>query len=470
MSKLLGQDHDALQTKDLKNKNIHLIGGGGVGISALGQLLLQLGFSVSASDKQDTFYLKQLGKANASTWVGSIPQNIPDHSIIFHSTAIPKDDLEIQYAQERNIPVFPRHFLLEWITSQFFTIAISGTHGKTTTSAWAANLLIKAGFDPIALVGGSILKWKSNFRMGKGVYQDKTLFLIEADESDHSFLFIRSKITLLTNIEMDHVDQHDSFEELSQSFVQFAKNSVDEGGALIPSLEIYPQNHSEIIDITKRQKNPSIQNILDQIHIHPERHCLVYKDDEFPIGLKGMHNLWNASCILALGLFLNIKTSVIKNTLSDFTGVARRMQVIFSNKHLTVMDDYAHHPKEIYSVYSTFYKEKYKKIYIAWEPHRISRFCYFIDEFYDLFSSKIGWENLILLPLYNSGDREEDFPEYKKNIARFRENAYLDLSQNIDRLKWEEISLQTENTIIIFMGAGKSSQYAYEFIEYLKFK
>ena len=170
-----------------KKPPVHIIGGGGVGMSALAILLMQSGFKVSASDLNGGVYLDYLKSYGATVWVGHNPTKINKNSVVFYSSAIPETDEELTFAKLNNKAVYSRHFLLNFITEQYYTIAISGTHGKTTTTAWVAKMLIEAGQDPSAYVGGTVLEWNSNTRIGKGQVSGKPLLVIEADESDESF-------------------------------------------------------------------------------------------------------------------------------------------------------------------------------------------------------------------------------------------------------------------------------------------
>ena len=403
------------------NTPIHLIGAGGVGISALGQALLSMGFTVTGSDKEDSIYLQQLQNKGATVWVGSNPKNIASNSIIFYSTAIPETDIERSFATTSGFRIYARHLLLKWITEQYFTIAISGTHGKTTTTAWVTMLLTQAGLAPTAIIGGKALDFNSNFILGNpnSKFKNKPILVIEADESDSSFLWIEASMAIVTNIEMDHVDKHSSLESLTQQFKNFVSKTIKNGGYFIPSQQL---SHNFIYECTKdiietidhnrsysdflykhslacRSNIPLIQN--DAYIVDSKSHSIHLGDTILDIALMGDHNLYNAGCVLLVALFLGIKMDTIQLALSTFKGVARRMQIVYHKNYLTIMDDYAHHPTEIKAVYDAIYnkelfitndgvKQPYKKIYVVWEPHRLSRFCYFSKDFIDLFK-KIHW-------------------------------------------------------------------------------
>ena len=453
-----------------KNTNIHLIGAGGVGMSALGQSLLSMGFSVTGSDKENSIYLQNLEKLGGKVWIGSVPNNIPAQSVVFHSTAITPTDIEYQFAKNQGLLVYTRHILLSWITEQYYTIAISGTHGKTTTTAWIAHMIEEAGLKPTAIIGGKSLNFESNFILGNGQYNGKPILIIEADESDSSFLSIYSSIAVVTNIEMDHPDKHSSLETLTEQFNQFINSTLQRGGFFVPSKQL----HSSFIDTFIGDEFLEIYN---SISINETNHSILVNEYTFHISLLGVHNLYNAACVILVGLLLDLEISQIQKSLLSFKGVARRMEILYNQNFVTVMDDYAHHPTEILAVYNAILLKKYSAIYIVWEPHRLSRFCYFEKEFFNIFDQIIGWDKLILLPIYKSGDPENEFPQYKEILQKIASKALINLSDNemdiCDRLSKElntivnRYTQKQETVLIIFMGAGKCSLYAHDIIKVL---
>ena len=443
-------------------------------MSGLGLLLIRLGFRLTASDLERSIYLDRLESHGATVWKGSFPERIKKKTIIFYSSAIPDDDPERKFARDHDIPQLSRHLLLNFLTEQFFTIAIAGTHGKTTTSAWAAMLLQEAKMHPTCIIGGNALNFNSNFIMGKATQRNKKpILVIEADESDNSFHYINAGIGMITNIEMDHPDQHDSLKELKDSFKIFINNIHRLNGVMIASLESQGQVKQLM---PNKQNDLPIDRIIKKILLPPNKEGLFFQDEFYQVGLAGLHNLYNASCILALGKHLKIAHGIIAKTLKNFPGVSRRMQIIYKgrihdNVRLHIMDDYAHHPKEIESMFNTLL-QGYDRILVAWEPHRISRFCYFYHDFVSLFESQIGWENLILLPVFEAGDVPEDFPKYKELKERLDIKINLHIKGQSDHLKLlkrlrKRFRKENKN-ILVFMGAGRSSQMAKEFVEFLK--
>jgi len=421
------------------NKAIHIIGGGGVGMSGLALLAQRAGASVSASDKSDSPYLQKLTASGMATWVGSHPERIQPGAHVFYSTAIKADDEERSFAERMGWPCESRHSLLKSITSQYYTIAIAGCHGKTTTSAWVADLLVRAGADPTALIGGTVPTWGSNYRQGNGTQNGRLLLVVEADESDKSFLSIESMLALITNIDLDHTDVHANLESLKQDFEQFAEIARKNGGQVILSKE-------------SDEKIP--------VRLDTENHQLIFGDRKYAIGLAGAHNLMNATLVLQLGFALQIDDAVIKESLAEFTGVNRRMQRIGERNGVVVIDDYAHHPREIEATLAALEKQ-YDKLLIFWEPHRLSRFVFFADEFERVLSRYASMHSVFVLPIFASGDRAEDYPEVAAKLDRFRAPPFTYLN-SIDESP--EPHAEVGKCAAVFMGAGLSSDYATRYV------
>jgi len=429
-------------------------------MSGLALLARRMGAGVTASDQNDSPYLRKLADKGITTWVGSQPERIPAAAHVFYSTAIKPDDPERSHAERSGMPCEPRHQLLNLITRQYFTVAIAGCHGKTTTSAWTARLLERAGFDPTALIGGTVPEWKSNYREGNGTMQQKPLLVIEADESDRSFLSIDTNVALVTNLDLDHTDVHASLEALTQDFLEFLATAQRQGGWIHLSKEC-PQ---ELI----AQLPAGERAVWQEITIDNSAHALVYRGDRFPVGLTGVHNLFNATLVLQLGLRLGIEQAVIAGVLQDFTGVNRRMQTIasFPQKNLVVIDDYAHHPQEIAATLSAL-AMRYDRLLIFWEPHRLSRFNHFYAEFDTVLRRYAPQHVLFVLPVYSAGDNLSDYPLTEERFAIFRNPPYTYLTDTGAFAQTAHAWTGSKNAAV-FMGAGKSSEYAYAYAAWLR--
>lgn len=442
-------------------ERVHIIGAGGVGMSGLALLLARTGASITASDQSDSPYLKKLAEKGITTWVGSEPSRIPRGAHVYYSTAIKPEDPERRHAEANGMVCQQRHALISHITREYFTIAVAGCHGKTTTSAWIAHLLTEAGYDPTALIGGTVPAWNSNFREGRGMLGGKPLLVMEADESDRSFLAIHCDVALITNIDLDHTDIHASLDSLRADFRRFAQIAMDAGGWLHISKECDAEFSRLLL--------PEDMQWWDKTGIDPVRHAVFFGEKVFPVGLAGLHNLLNATLVVQLAQHLGIAQNILQSVLSDFTGVNRRMQKLaeFPRYGLTVIDDYAHHPHEVAATLAAL-SGRFARLLVFWEPHRLSRFEHFHQDFAAVLKPYAENGKVIVLPIFASGDREADYPRAKEYYARFSHAPFATTTgiAELDLLPFTT-SEQKVLSAAVFMGAGKSSDYAKEFVERL---
>lgn len=441
-------------------EKIHIIGAGGVGMSGLALLAARMGSQVTASDQSDSPYLRKLAAQGIMAWTGSDPARIDERSHIYYSSAIKPENPERSYAEKKGIPCQPRHELLRIITREYFTIAVAGCHGKTTTSAWIADLLTRAGSDPTALIGGTVPGWNSNYREGKGRRNGKPILVIEADESDRSFLSIESSVALTTNIDLDHTDVHASLETLERDFLDFSVAAKHNGGWLQVSKECKGML-LEALAVQDRE-------LRDKIKVNVPTHTLELSGREYEVGLAGFHNLMNATLVLQFATRWELPEQVIAESLAQFSGVNRRMQRLadFPKFNLVVIDDYAHHPHEVQATLAAL-ATQYERLLIFWEPHRLSRFTYFYKEFAAVCEVYAAKQNLFSLPLYASGDKAEDYPEAETYFEHFKKSPFKHIRSKAD-FSLTDLNLDGRKTAAVFMGAGLSSEYAQAFVEFLR--
>lgn len=429
-------------------------------MSGLALLLKRNGAEITASDKNDSPYLRKLAEKGIRTWVGSQPGNIARSAHVYYSTAIKPEDPERQFAEQQGIRCEPRHSLLQHVTADYFTIAIAGCHGKTTTSAWVADLLTRAGMDPTALIGGTVPAWNSNYREGEGRFAEKRILVIEADESDRSFLSIAADVALITNVDLDHTDIHPSLESLENDFCEFALTARKNQGWIHLSTECGGRIAGILNDEEKQ--------LRAGITISHKKHSISAQGREYAIGLAGGHNLMNATLVLQLGLKFGIAPETIVASLSGFSGVNRRMQRLaeFPEKNLTVIDDYAHHPHEVAATLAAL-EPQYERLMIFWEPHRLSRFTHFHAEFAAVLEPYALKHSLFSLPIYASGDKAADYPEAVELFRRFETQPFQHIA-SAAAFSLRQLALDGRKSAAVFMGAGASSDYAKAFSEFLK--
>lgn len=428
-------------------------------MSGLALLAQRMGAHITASDQNDSPYLRKLAAKGITTWTGSHPDRMPAAAHVYYSTAIRADDAERAYAERSGMVCKPRHELLQVITQNFFTIAIAGCHGKTTTSAWTAYLLERAGYDPTALVGGTVPEWNSNYREGYGTMQGKPLLVIEADESDRSFLSINTSVAMVTNIDLDHTDVHASLDALKRDFLTFLSKARSQKGWIHLSKEC-PEDLLAQLSVDEHRR-------WQKITVDTANHAIICEGKKYPVGLAGAHNLLNATLVLQLALRLRIADAVIAAALREFSGVNRRMQTIaaFPEKNLVVIDDYAHHPQEVAATLSAL-AERFDRLLIFWEPHRLSRFNHFYADFDSVLRRYADRHALYVLPVFASGDRADQYPLTEKRLALFRTPPYTYI-RGAEDYQQTAGAWDGARSAAVFMGAGKSSEYAHAYVAWL---
>ncbi len=387
-----------------KAKNIYMIGIGGCGMSAIAEVLFRMGYKVSGSDLSSNDYTKRLENLGIKIFKGHSKKNLKDADLVIISSAIKEDNPELKEAKKRGIPVVLRGEALGWLMSLKDGIAVAGTHGKTTTTSMIAKTLICAGLDPTVLVGGK-LKWLgSNVFFGKGRY-----ILAEADESDGTFLSIKPKIAVVTNIDADHLDFYKNFKNIKKSFQKFMENVPDDG------INIVCGDDKNIKDvITNLDKRFLTYGFDPKNHIFAKIISLNYKSsfdvfwkgkkwDRVILSIPGVHNVLNALAVIGVGIFLGIPKNKIFEALSSFEGVGRRIEVKGEKDGILVIDDYGHHPKEIEVTLSTV-KNTFKplRLITVFQPHRYSRTKALYKEFCKCFKNT---DLLILTSIYPAGEK-----------------------------------------------------------------
>lgn len=465
-----------------KSSEIHIIGAGGVGMSGLVVLLSHLGYLVSASDKQKSTYLDNLSKMHqVKVWLGSNVENLSNTSIIFYSTAIPDSDLERLYALKNQIPIFSRHSLLTFLTKKFYTIAVCGTHGKTTTASWLVHLFHSNQRKVYSLLGGSLQGGtQQNVYLGTEFFEEKPILIIEADESDGSLLYIDADIVCVTNIEMDHPDVYKSIDEVYDIFRKFLKkNQILSTTFLNRSVCISIElKNTKMYDLLfKKEITPF--NLVDTLSIQ-DTSLIDLDNNKYSPQIIGVHNLYNASLVVQLGVLFRFSVKEIQHAISTFLGSKQRMELLgslcYQNSIVcSFLDDYAHHPNEVYHlILALKNKQEQTKYIFFWEPHRLSRLQYFSTDFIKVFLSLIDLKDLYLLPPFTAGEDLSNFLEVSNilqsyvdqgakltfDLIAFKQKIKIDTVKNIMLLLDNVLSNNSKNTeiVCVFMGAGNSSK------------
>jgi UDP-N-acetylmuramate--alanine ligase len=424
--------------------NFYFIGIGGIGVSALARYFLLKGNNVIGSDIFQSEITDDLEKLGAKIIVGKHKENkfVESADAVIFSPAIPKNNPELMQAKKIGIPCESYPQALGRITKDHFTIAISGTHGKSTTTAMIGLLLEKAGFDPTVIVGTRLKEFgNSNCRVGNSKY-----LVIEADEHYASFLNYSPKIIVLTNIDLDHLDFYKNLNNIIKTYRQYF-NLLPDNGFLV---------------INKDDKN-TIEAVsgIDNLKFELKEFSLYQKEAEKikkVLKIPGEHNVLNALAALTVGRILGISDKIILKSLGNYKGSWRRFEIkeIYKPKRITLVSDYAHHPREIEATIKAA-REKYKgrKIWCVFQPHQYQRTYYLFDEFVDLFK-RINVDRFIITDIYDVAGREDD--KIKRAVSSQKiinkvNKKFTFYVPNGKIIKYLEENLP-DKSVLLIMGAG----------------
>jgi len=471
---------------DLSGRSIHFIGIGGIGMSALAHILLKRQLPISGSDLRTnhiTQHLESLGaqifgRQAAANIEQLIHSNSPSTSLpqVICSTAIHEDNPEYQAALQQGCPIFHRSDVLAALIQQFpQSIAIAGTHGKTTTSSLVGYLLFKAGLDPTIIVGGEVAAWGGNARIGDSPY-----LVAEADESDGSLIKFLPQVGVITNIELDHPDHYSTLDQVVDIFQQFVDHcqtlvvSVDcptitdrfLGKAMDPSTITYGLNDGVSADYTVRDINYSGRGTTVQVL---ERGNLLGQLD---LPLLGQHNLSNALATVAIGRYVGLEFSAIANALRTFAGAKRRFEIYGEAQGICFVDDYAHHPSEIQvtlaaarlQANAAAHKYSQCRVVAVFQPHRYSRATTFLTEFSQSFQDA---DLVVVTDIYSAGEVDPGTIDGQGVTAAIAAHhpttTYQQTLANV--VEFLQTGLQSGD-VVLFLGAGDLNQIIPEVLAY----
>ena len=385
-------------------QRIHMVGIGGIGMSGIAEVLLTLGYSVSGSDTKLSTITERLQDLGATIYEGHKAENVAGAHVVVISSAVKPDNPEVTEAHKRKIPVIPRAEMLAELMRLKYGIAVAGAHGKTTTTSMVASILAAAHLDPTFVVGGRVNQAGTTARVGRGEY-----FVVEADESDRSFLMFDPVVAVVTTIDREHLDQYSSLEDIQTAFLQFVNRVPFYGAAILcldePNVQaIIPNVKRPIITYgTSSQADLVISDIRLQGLSSEFR--LTYKGDDLGLFFlphpPGIHNVRNAAAAAAVALYLNVASDLIREGLAKFAGVGRRFDVKGSINDITVVDDYGHHPAEIRATLEAARGCKFNRLLVLFQPHRYSRTQQLWDEFSRSFNQA---DLLVLIDIYAASE------------------------------------------------------------------
>jgi UDP-N-acetylmuramate--alanine ligase len=434
---------------------IHFVGIGGVGMSSLAQYLLSRGYKITGSDVQMNSYIDKLIKKGVKVYIGHSIENIEkDVSLVVSSSAVKKDNVEVLHAIKSNIPHIKRYQLLAYLVNNEKSIAVAGSHGKTTTTSLCASLLDNAGFDPTAIIGGSLRNINNNVIIGRSDY-----FIVEADESDGGFLLLSPFIGIVTNIDNDHLGFYGNFENEKVAFYDFMNNSkVKVLNYDDPIIRQWSRtgSKSDIITYSMRTKKADVYAydvVLSESGSRFNVRTPNGKLEDLRVKIIGAHNVSNVLAVISIAEILGIEEDVVRKTLLEFDGVDRRFTYIGNYNKLRIFDDYAHHPTEIRATLSAA-KLISKEVYAVFQPHRFSRTAYLMDEFAKSFKSV---KRVFILDIYPASEKPIegiDSLVLAERINKISSNAvYIN---DIELLK-KHLDQIEEPGVLVALGAGSVS-------------
>ncbi len=458
-----------------KSEVIHFVGIGGIGMSGLSMIMKRKGFKVQGSDISNNKNINRIRKEKIKVYLGHKKQNINKATILVVSSAIKKNNPELIEAKSKGLPIYKRGEMLANIVSLSKNIVVVGSHGKTTTTSLIASIFQNTKLDPTIINGGVINSINNTAKLGKTDWS-----ILEADESDGSFIFIPPTYSIITNIDREHMDFYKSMKKLNKYFIDFVEKVPSFGKSFIC---LDDKNSKNLIKNIKKKNfytygvdpksNFSIKNInqfkefskFDLLIKLPNKNNRFLKNIKIP--LLGNHNIKNAVAAIAVSLTVGISIFDIKKGLKNFKGVQRRFNKIFSFNNVDFFDDYAHHPTEIREVLSGVSKvyKDYEKICI-FQPHRISRVKDLKKEFSYAFKNA---DKVILFPIYSAGEKMKlgfSYLSFAKQIIKNSKVELLMIEDQIQLAKYVKSNIYGKK-IVISMGAGSISSWMRELPIYL---
>jgi len=448
-------------------QQIHFVGIGGVGMSGIAEILLNLGYRVTGSDQRRNETVERLEQLGAKVYVGHDASHLEGAHVVVYSSAVARENVEVQVARQRAIPTIPRAEMLAELMRLKYGIAIAGTHGKTTTTSLVGVVLAEGRYDPTIVVGGRVTNLGSNARLGQGEY-----LVAEADESDGSFLKLAPTIAVVTTIDAEHLDHYGSLEAIREAFVAFVNKVPFYGSAVLcldePNIQmLMPRLEKRIItyglesgaDLVARRLH--LSGMTSRFEVF-QRGTLL---GECTLRIPGRHNVLNALAALGVGLDLEIPFVTIQKALAGFTGVQRRFQIRGRARGVTVVDDYGHHPAEIRATLAAAKAGFECRVVTVFQPHRYTRTQHLRQEFLTAFNQT---DVLIVMDIYPAGEAPipgvtgEDLAE---GIRAHGHRNVTYLGSDRTRVLAHLAEITRPGDLVLTLGAGDVSQLGPELLK-----
>ena len=448
---------------------VHFVGIGGIGMSGIAEVLANLGYTVTGSDVAESANVKRLREKGIAVTVGHHAQNVDSAQVVVVSTAIKRDNPELIAARAKRLPVVRRAEMLAELMRLKSCVAIAGTHGKTTTTSMVATLLDAGGLDPTVINGGIINAYGTNARLGAGDWM-----VVEADESDGTFLKLPADIAVVTNIDPEHLDHFKTFDNVKQAFRDFVDNVPFYGFAVMCT------DHAEVQALVGRMEdrhiitygeNPQADARLDALtHAGGHSHFSVvirgrdgakaHTISDLKLPMPGRHNALNATAAVAVAHALNISDDMIRKALAGFGGVKRRFTRTGEWNGVTVIDDYGHHPVEIAAVLKAARESTKGKVVAVMQPHRYTRLHELFEQFCTCFNDA---DAVIVADVYPAGESPIAGADRDHLVAGMRARGHRNVTplESSEQLASLIKGMAQPGDLVVCLGAGNITQWAY---------
>jgi UDP-N-acetylmuramate--alanine ligase len=456
-------------------QRIHFVGIGGIGMSGIAEVLLNLGYKVSGSDLKNSSVSQRLAGLGATIFEGHRSENIAGAEVVVTSSAISSENPEVAEAHSLHIPVIQRAEMLAELMRLKYGIAIAGMHGKTTTTSMVAAVLAAGGLDPTVVVGGRVDAMGSNARLGKSHY-----LVAEADESDRSFLKLSPILSVVTNIDREHMDCYRNMRDVKKTFLEFmdrvpfygmivACNDDPLLRRLLPEVQrrtiTYGTKRGSdfLIKLAASAEIPSDNRPLSRFRVTYRKQDL----GEFSLHVPGVHNILNATAAIAVGVGLDVSVESIRTALDQFRGVDRRFQLRGRAAGVSVIDDYGHHPTEIKATLAAAKQCGYGKVHVIFQPHRYTRTRDLIEEFTTSFDDA---DSLFVLDIYAASEKPIEGVTGEILAQRIRERSAKNgrYASSVAEAVEAATAVAQDGDMILTLGAGSVSQFGPLILEKLK--
>ncbi len=452
-----------------KIKHIHFVGIGGIGMSGIAEVLLNLGYKVSGSDMRESDTTERLRSLGAEISIGHRAGNLTAPHVVVISSAVKSDNVEVIAAREQQVPVIPRAEMLAELMRLKYGVAIAGAHGKTTTTSMVATVLAAGGIDPTVVIGGKLNSLGSNAKLGQGEF-----LVAEADESDGSFLKLSPTIAVVTTIDAEHLDYYRDLDEIKAAFLAFI-NKVPFYGVAVLCLD-QPHIQALIPMVEKRYLTYGTSSQADyqakDVSLKPlgSRFKVLHHDKDlgwFELSVPGVHNISNSLAAVVVARELDIDIEVVRKALKEFSGVQRRFQIKGETNGIIVVDDYGHHPTEVRATLAAAAAGLERRVVVVFQPHRYTRTQHLLEEFFTAFNQA---DKLIVTDIYAAGEKPIPGITGQALYEVIKKHGHKDVTYIADKgmIADHLMTVLKKGDLLITLGAGDVLKIGEQVLEKLR--